>query len=352
MDAPLPFVHPASVTGTIEISDPEKLSPEPLVSVYMLTFNHERYIGDAIAGVVSQHCDFPFELIIGEDCSTDSTGMIVRSWQARHPHLIRVLTSERNVGAHANAARCRAAVRGKFIAICEGDDYWQNADKLRLQVAAMSQSPDITLCHTEFDRKIGFRVKHNRHASLGRTHATTHDSYADLLREWSVMTATAMYRTDVVEEFTRSNFYEPRWPFGDYNLALYASITGKVAYLPISTATWRRVSGSASNSGPQKALAMHLAAIECRHRYMEAYPVLPAQQHAIERAIHAKTLLLAFAANRPDLYRESMDWLQQHGEATGTLPHVARLAAMRMRLPVTAINVCRRILRAIAEFEP
>lgn len=318
----------------------------------MLTYNHGRYIDDAIASVVSQRSDFPFEIIIGEDCSSDSTGMIVRSWQARHPELIRVLTAEHNVGAHANAARCRAAVRGRFIAICEGDDYWQNADKLQLQVTAMSESSDIVLCHTEFDRRIGFRVKHNRHASLGRSHATTSDAYADLLREWTVMTATAMYRTDVVREFHRSGFYEPRWPFGDYNLALYASLKGKVAYLPVSTATWRRVGGSASNSGPEKALAMHLAAIECRRRYMRAYPILPVQEHAVECAIHTKTLPLSFAANRPDLYRESLDWLQRHGEETGAFPHLVRLAAMRLQFPVTAINTGRRILRAIAEFEP
>jgi hypothetical protein len=350
MDAKL---HPCSTaTGTIEISDKTKLAKNPLVSIYMLTYNHERYIGDAIASVVSQHCDFPFELIVGEDCSRDSTGEIVRSWQAKHPELIRVLTAERNVGGHANAARCRAAIRGQFMAICEGDDYWQNPNKLQMQVAAMSASPDVTLCHTEFDRRIGFRIKHNRHASLGRSHPTTGDVYADLLREWTVMTASAMYRMDVVREFLRSGFYETRWPFGDYNLALYASLKGKVAYLPVSTATWRRVGGSASNSGPEKALAMHLAAIECRRRYMRAYPIPPAQEHAVECAIHAKTLPLSFAANRPDLYRESLEWLQRHGEATSAFPHLVKLAAMRLQLPVTAINTGRRILRAIAEFEP
>lgn len=336
---------------TIEISDAERLVSKPLVSVYILTYNHERYIGEAIAGVASQRCDFPFELIIGEDCSTDSTGTIVRSWQAKRPDLIRVLTAERNVGAHANAARCRAAIRGNFIAICEGDDYWQNLDKLRMQVAAMSASPDITLCHTEFDRRIGFRVKHNRHASLGRRPQVAGDAYADLLREWTVMTATAMYRTDILREFLRSEFYEPRWPFGDYNLALYASVKGKVAYLPVSTATWRRVGGSASNSSPEKALAMHLAATECRRRYMKTFPILPDQELAVERAIHAKTLVLSFAASKPELYRESLDWLQRHGEATGSLLHMAKLAAMRLQLPVTAMNAGRRVLRAIAEFE-
>lgn len=337
--------------AAIEISDPHKLPTRPLVSVYMLTYNHEKFITKAIDGVIAQRCDFPIELIIGEDCSTDRTGVIVRDYQKRYPDLIRVITATRNVGAHANAARCVDAARGEYIAICEGDDYWQNPDKLELQIASMSASSSVTLCHTEFDRRIGFRIKRNRHQSIRPGYAVQGSAYVELLQEWSVMTATALYRADVIGEFRRSEFHNPAWPFGDYNLALFASVRGRVVYLPVSTATWRRVAGSASNSSPQKALEMHTAATECRKVFMRAYPVTDLQRLKIEQRIHEKYLRLAFLANRPDIYRDSLEWLIRHGHESKSAKHTLRQLAMENGLAVDGINKIRTLLRTIASFQ-
>jgi glycosyltransferase involved in cell wall biosynthesis len=337
--------------ATIEISDIHKLPTQPLVSVYMLTYNHEKFIAQAIDGVIAQRCDFPIELIIGEDCSTDRTGTIVREYQKQHPSLIRVITATRNVGAHANAARCRDAARGEYIAICEGDDYWQNPDKLELQIASMSASSRVTLCHTEFDRRIGFRIKRNRHQSMRPGYAVQGNAYVELLQEWTVMTATSVYRADVIAEFRRSEFHNPAWPFGDYNLALFASVRGHVAYLPVSTATWRRVAGSASNSGPQKALEMHAAATECRKAFMRAYPVTNLQRLKIEQRIHEKYLELAFLANRPDIYRDSLDWLIRHGHESKSAKHTLRQLAMENEFVIGGINKMRTLLRTVASYQ-
>ncbi|MGH7238758.1 MAG: glycosyltransferase, partial [Candidatus Saccharimonadales bacterium] len=119
---------------TIEISNPAVLPEKPVVSIHMSTYKHEKYIAAAIEGVVTQQYPFPFELIIGEDCSPDNTRQIVLDYQRRYPHIIRVLTAETNVGAKANTLRCRNAVRGDYIAICEGDDYWTDTSKLMRQV--------------------------------------------------------------------------------------------------------------------------------------------------------------------------------------------------------------------------
>lgn len=342
----------AATARHVEISDPDRLADEPLVSIYMLTYGHERYIASAIEGVIAQQCSFPIELIIGEDCSPDRTGEIVRTYQQRHPELIRIITADVNVGAHANAARCRDACRGEFIAICEGDDYWHHPAKLQMQVDAMRSDPGMSLCHTEFDRRIGFRIKKNRHQMLGQGHAASGEAYVDLLREWSVMTATALYRRRIVDAFRASRFYEPRWPFGDYNLALYASLHGTLGYIPVSTATWRRVSGSASNAGAVKSLAMHLAATECRRRYMDAFPVDPEQAESIERSIQAKSRKLAFWAGNEAIYRTSLDWLVSHGYERPSLTQRLALLAMSLRFPVALLAAARGMLRSLAEFDP
>src|ERR1700719_3562213 len=108
----------------VEYVDSHRLVKDPLISVVMLAYNHERYLAEAIEGVVRQETSFAVELLIGEDCSTDGTRKVALSYQERFPEMIRVITSERNVGMHENLARLFAAARGRYIAFCEGDDYW------------------------------------------------------------------------------------------------------------------------------------------------------------------------------------------------------------------------------------
>jgi glycosyltransferase involved in cell wall biosynthesis len=128
-----------------EISDLSQIPSAPLVSVIVITYNHEAYIEQAIEGILAQQCDFPIELIIGEDKSQDRTLEICRDYQKRIPHLIRIVTWHENVGPNANYLRCWGRARGKYVAICEGDDYWIDPDKLTKQVAFMEASPDTML---------------------------------------------------------------------------------------------------------------------------------------------------------------------------------------------------------------
>ena len=96
----------------------------PLVSVVTITYNHAPYIAKCIEGVLMQQVNFPMEFIIAEDCSTDGTRTICEEYAAKYPDLIRLITSEHNVGYNPNELRAMKAVRGKYIAYCEGDDYW------------------------------------------------------------------------------------------------------------------------------------------------------------------------------------------------------------------------------------
>ena len=116
------------------------------VSVHMITYNHERFIAQAIEGVLMQQTDFAVELVIGEDCSTDGTRAIVRRYGERYPERIRLLLQERNLGARANALATLNACRGQYIALCEGDDYWTDPTKLQKQVDFLESHPECSLC--------------------------------------------------------------------------------------------------------------------------------------------------------------------------------------------------------------
>ena len=131
----------------VETSDAEKLCKTPLVSVLIITYNQERFIRQAIDSTLNQKTDFEYEILIGDDCSTDRTGEICAEYQKKHPDKIRFITADRNVrkfGGNLNRLRCRA--HGEFIACLEGDDYWTAPEKLQEQVKVFHKHPEVTLC--------------------------------------------------------------------------------------------------------------------------------------------------------------------------------------------------------------
>ena len=117
----------------------------PLVSICCATYNHEKYLAQALESFLMQKVNFPIEIVVGEDCSTDGTPQIVREYAERFPGLVKVITSDANVGAVPNALGIWAAARGKYIALCEGDDYWTDPQKLQKQVDFLEQNPDFTI---------------------------------------------------------------------------------------------------------------------------------------------------------------------------------------------------------------
>lgn len=120
----------------------------PLVSVSCLTYNHEAFIADAIEGFLRQQTPFPVEILIHDDASTDRTADIVRAYERAHPEKIRAIYQHENQyskggrPSHLNYSRAR----GKYIAFCEGDDYWTDPLKLAKQIHALESNPDVHLC--------------------------------------------------------------------------------------------------------------------------------------------------------------------------------------------------------------
>jgi glycosyltransferase involved in cell wall biosynthesis len=130
-----------------KVEDWSRLPVEPLVSVYMITYNHEKFIAQALDGILMQEVDFPYEIVIGEDKSTDRTRAVVCEYQRRHPDKIRLHLSRENLFRQKLAGLGPlAACRGKYIAMCEGDDYWTDPQKLQKQVAVLEAEPEVSFC--------------------------------------------------------------------------------------------------------------------------------------------------------------------------------------------------------------
>ena len=125
---------------------------EVMLSVVMTTYNHERYIATAIESVLRQQTDFPIEIVIGEDCSTDRTLNIALDYQSQYPEAIRIVRSESNVGWRENYRRTIAAAQGRYIALLDGDDYFTHRKKLQMQVDLLEANPDVGLCYGRSER--------------------------------------------------------------------------------------------------------------------------------------------------------------------------------------------------------
>lgn len=121
-----------------------------LVSVFMITYNHEKYIEEAIGGVLMQETNFEYELIIADDCSPDNTPIIINDIIKNHPkgHRIKYFRHKENLGMQANGLFALQQCTGKYIALCEGDDYWTDPLKLQRQVDFLEMNSDFVMCFT------------------------------------------------------------------------------------------------------------------------------------------------------------------------------------------------------------
>jgi glycosyltransferase involved in cell wall biosynthesis len=118
----------------------------PIVSVWCATYNHAPYIESALRGFLGQVTSVPFEVVIRDDASTDGTTDIVRDYAARYPSIIRPIIEKENQWAKKNVFEVMmAASRGDFIALCDGDDYWINPDKLERQTQRLLADPGLTM---------------------------------------------------------------------------------------------------------------------------------------------------------------------------------------------------------------
>lgn len=112
-----------------------------------ITYNHEKYVAKALESVLFQETDFDYEIMVGEDCSTDETGNIVREYRDRYPDIIRIYPRDENTGRPTlNVYETTVACRGKYLAYLEGDDYWTDTKKLQKQVTFLEEHDEYIAC--------------------------------------------------------------------------------------------------------------------------------------------------------------------------------------------------------------
>lgn len=233
-------------------------SNEITVSVFCITYEHVRYIAQAIESFLMQKTNFLFEIVIGEDCSKDGTREIVLEYAQKYPDLIRVITSENNVGAIENEIRTFKACKGKYIAFCEGDDFWLDPDKLQKQVDFLESNKDYAICfHPVFIYKEG---QERKLSSLNQSTVEVSYTIEDIVKKNIIHTPSVVFR-NVLDGNLPGWFSDS--PIGDYVLHVLHAIHGKIKYLPEPMAVYRlHAGGTFSNLNQRDVLLKSIKVID------------------------------------------------------------------------------------------
>jgi glycosyltransferase involved in cell wall biosynthesis len=218
----------------------------PIISVCCITYNHVSYIRQCLDGILMQRTTYPFEIIINDDCSTDGTTEIIKEYVSKYPDIIVPIFHGENQyqkgvrGIYAKFVFPKA--RGKYIALCEGDDYWIDPLKLQKQVDFLEKNPEYGMCYT---KSIAYFQESKRFGkSFGGELPNTFSAF---LYENRVPTQSVVYKRTLYTEYKEEIGYHPEWQMGDYPIYLWFTVKSKVYFLPEVTSVYRCLKNSASH---------------------------------------------------------------------------------------------------------
>lgn len=233
------------------------------VSICIITYNQEDFIRECLDGAVMQIVDFRYEIIIGEDCSTDKTLEICTEYAAAYPRLIKIFKSDINLGMQGNWINSIQNCEGKYIALCEGDDYWTDRTKLQKQVDFLDSNSDYVLCFhpisiLQTDGKIVddfiTRVPEN------------YEDIATLARLGNYIHTPSVVFRNVIKEFP---FEFKHTPIGDFFLYLMLAEHGKLKCLEEKMCVYRYGVGVFSGASTVKMAQSNLKLFSCLASYLK-----------------------------------------------------------------------------------
>jgi glycosyltransferase involved in cell wall biosynthesis len=219
----------------VEVSDPGAIPKSPKVSIIVLAYQHEHYLAEAVESLAVQKAPFDYEIVIGEDASSDATRNVALALQRKYPHLVRVLYSERNRGMMGNFRFTLSHCRGEYLAGCEGDDFWIDEGKLARQVAALDAHPGVDMAFTRGYElyQDGSRIAGWDYGPQARI-VTSREMFRGL--GFIAPAASVVMRANIIHEL-------PGWldeaPVGDVFHYLAGSARGGAWYEPSFTVCYR-----------------------------------------------------------------------------------------------------------------
>jgi glycosyltransferase involved in cell wall biosynthesis len=268
---------------------------KPLVSIVSLTYNHEKYIKQALDSFVMQKTNFNYEIVVHDDASSDNTPNIIKEYELKYPNLFRPIYQEENQKSKGGGIVTRIAfyaARGKYIAICEGDDYWTDPRKLQKQVDFLEANPDYGLVHTDcvIVDKNGNPLPDDILDNKRKAIRDGKVFYPLLEKNNFISTLTVCCRADIMKELSDRILSENLWYVQDYWHWLHISMQSKIKYFPEKTAAYREHQDGISKAYSNKYFAKRYLyfiteVVECCLKNKNNKPKTKYQKHVIARKL-------------------------------------------------------------------
>ena len=304
-----------------------------MISVVVVTYNQAATIGRTLNSILMQRCHVPFEIVIGEDCSTDNTRAICQAYADQHPSTIRLICNERNKGIVDNYYDCLLACRGKYIADCAGDDFWIDPLKLEKEVTVMENHPEVSMVITNWQ----YYNEQTRGTNPSRQQQYApitpgHDLLRAIITQQNMSVfhlCTALYRADIFRKAYEEDtdlFRNKTYVSEDMQIAFTMALNGDIAYLPYVTLNYSLGSGSVSNvTDSEKAFRFVSRSTEliC---YLANKHDLDIQDFMTQRIFELG--MHAFRSYQPSLYEETLA-CEQKWQVRRSFKNTCLFAVMR-----------------------
>jgi hypothetical protein len=286
----------------------------PLVSVLCHVYNQCAYVEDALGSILRQATDFPFELIVRDDASSDGTTQVVAAYAERYPGIVRALFESENRYRQGvkPITTTFPLVRGELVAFCEGDDYWLGQDKLQKQVEFMHAHPDCGLVHGNFLNLINVSGIWRTRLAFRKPRQLEHRAgniYSEMLQANRIQTCTVLIKRELMSQYRASGLGVDSYCVADWPLFLYIAHESKVGYINAPIAAYRRTSGSVTNSGDETRVRFCQDAIRMVNDFCDYFQDAHAIRQAALVAQFRTLLILAFRAGDRRQFNLAKNWL-------------------------------------------
>ncbi len=223
-------------------------TPIPKVSIYMLAYNVEKFIEAALEGVLRQVVDFPYQIVIAEDCSTDNTRQSCDRYAAQFPDKIRVLPSDINRGIAGNAAKALAYCTGQYIAVCDSDDVWVDPSKLKKQVDILDANPQIGAVYSDIEiiTEDGDVIVDDQYDFIRRRYSGG-KIFSKLLQGNFVNNSTGIFRRSLIGDYKIDT--DRHYHTYDFLFWLHIASQSEFYFLNEKTTQYRTHPNNVTNSG-------------------------------------------------------------------------------------------------------
>ena len=321
----------------------KNLDNQIIVSIKCLVYNHAPYIRQCLDGFVMQKTSFRFEAIVHDDASTDGTQDIIKEYAEKYPDIINPIYETENQYSKKDGSLRKImnnACNGKYIALCEGDDYWIDPLKLQKQVDILEKHSDYTIIFNKvqaIDKEgniLNWTIPYMNDIQEGPITLEDYSKEEFFNGHWTFHTSSVMYRASIMEEYMRSGLYK-FFPYGDMPLMLYFLYTGFGYYFSDISGSYRWLSGgynSTIRGNKEKAIKDNQQLIKGL-KFFDIYTKKKYSKYIKRRIYKAeydnfklKSNYIAIYSPKYRHFRSKMDYFNLKTQIAETfIPHVYKL---------------------------